>query len=133
VADPAFLLDSNICIYILDGHPPQARERLEQCRPGELVTSAIVYAEVARGVKRHRPEEWVKLRRLFDLVTVLPFDRAAADAYLGLSFRRGQFDRLIGAHALALGLTLVTNNEADFADIAGLKVENWTLPPESFA
>jgi len=66
--------------------------------------------------------------RLFDLFEVMPFDRDASLAYGGLPFRRGSFGRLIAAHALSLGLTLVTNNEADFADVPGLKVENWTLP-----
>lgn len=65
---------------------------------------------------------------LFQLVPILPFDVAASRAYAQLPFKRGKFDRLIGVHALSLGLTIVTANEADFADIPGLKVENWTLP-----
>jgi tRNA(fMet)-specific endonuclease VapC len=64
----------------------------------------------------------------FELVTVLPFDRAAAAAYARLPFRRGSFDRLIAAHALCAGLTIVTNNERDYKDIPGLRVENWTRP-----
>ena len=57
---------------------------------------------------------------------LLPFDEAAVRAYAALPFRRGSFDRLIAAHALALDLTLVTSNVRDFADIPGLLVENWT-------
>ena len=60
-------------------------------------------------------------------IPVLAFDQAAGRAYAGLPFKRGRFDRLIGAHALSRGLTLVTNNERDFADIPGLKIENWTI------
>ena len=63
---------------------------------------------------------------LFEIMTVLPFDEEAAKAYAKLTFRRGSFDRLIAAHALSLGLTVVTNNERDFSDIVGLKIENWT-------
>ena len=59
---------------------------------------------------------------------MLPFEEVAAEAYQLVPFRRGRFDRLIAAHALALGLTVVTNNEEDFADIPGLAIENWTLP-----
>ena len=44
-----------------------------------------------------------------------------------LPFKRGSFDRLIGAHALSLGLTLITANQRHFADMPGLKVENWTI------
>jgi tRNA(fMet)-specific endonuclease VapC len=43
-----------------------------------------------------------------------------------LPFRRASYDRLIAAHALSLDLTLITNNEGDFADVPGLRVENWT-------
>ena len=127
MADPAFLLDSNICIYVLAGGPPPVRSRFENRVPGEVVTSAIAYAEVIRGLGRTAVEEH-RAARLFGLVSVLPFDQAAAAAYRGIPFRRGRFDRLIAAHALALGLTLVTNNEADFVDVPGLRTENWTLP-----
>lgn len=65
------------------------------------------------------------LSAFVELVPILPFDDRAAVAYASLPFRRARFDRLIAAHALSLGLTLVTNNEADFADIPGLRVENW--------
>lgn len=128
MADPSFLIDSNICIYLLDGSSPEARARFEALEPRAVATSAIVYAEVMLGVASTRPEGERAAARLFDLVTVLPFDRAAASIYRHLRFRRGSFDRLIAAHALALDLTLITNNEGDFADIPGLRTENWTLP-----
>ena len=67
------------------------------------------------------------LRQFFSRIPILPFDRQAAIAYAQLPFRRGSFDRLIAAHALAGGLTLVTNNERDFAGVADLKLENWTI------
>ena len=50
VSEPAYLLDSNILIYLLDGTSHEARSRVEQCRPGEVVTSAIAFAEVMRKV-----------------------------------------------------------------------------------
>jgi tRNA(fMet)-specific endonuclease VapC len=126
VTDPAFLLDTNVCIYLLGGEAPAAKARAEQCSPGELATSAITFGEVMVGVRTlHAMGE---ARALFELITVLPFDEAAATAYASLPFRRGSFDRLIAAHALARNLVLVTNNPRDFADIFGLKIENWARP-----
>jgi tRNA(fMet)-specific endonuclease VapC len=128
VINPLFLLDSNICIYLLEGVAPLARARIETCRPGEIVTSAIAYAEVIRGAPRDGPDGAERVDSLFSVVPVLPFDGAAAAHYARLPFKRGTFDRLIGAHALALGLTLVTNNKRDYSDIPGLRIENWMLP-----
>ena len=54
-------------------------------------------------------------------------DEAAAREYAKLPFKRARFDRLLAAHALSIGATVVTNNEADFADVPGLKIENWTV------
>ncbi|WP_442680154.1 type II toxin-antitoxin system VapC family toxin [Sphingomonas sp. ASY06-1R] len=128
MTDALFLLDSNICIYLLEGRSDLTRDRLQECAPGEVVTSAIVFAEVKRGIDAadHRAVENVE--RFFQLIAPLPFDQAAADAYTRIPFRRARFDRLIAAHALALDLTIVTANEADFADIPGLRIENWMRP-----
>lgn len=126
MTEPAFLLDANTCVYILDGIGEALRHRVEASRPGMLVTSAVAFAEVMIGAVRR--EAVIETRRLFDTIPVLPFDQSAAEAYMRLPFKRGSFDRLIAAHALALELTLVTNNERDFADVPGLRIENWTLP-----
>ena len=128
MTEPLFLLDSNICIYVLEGLSLPARRRIEASRPGEIATSSIAYAEVLRGISTADSVAMAKVQALFDVVSILPFDQAAARAYAEIPFRRQSFDRLIAAHAVALGLTLVTNNEADFADVSGLKVENWTTP-----
>ena len=123
---PRFLLDSNICIYILNVASSPAARRLERCVPGEVVTSVIAYAEVLGGRLRRSAAEVRSARRLFELVPPEPFDVAAAQEYVRLPFKRGSYDRLIAAHALSLGLTLVTNNERDFADVPRLRIENWT-------
>ena len=122
------MLDSNICIYMLQGNSSAARDRIQSCVPGELVTSAIAYAEVMRGIPPLDSGQQSKAEAFFRLVIVLPFDQQAALLYRRVPFKRGTFDRLIAAHALSRGLTFVTNNEADFADVAELKVENWTKP-----
>jgi tRNA(fMet)-specific endonuclease VapC len=128
VADPRFLLDTNICIYLLEGISEPARDRFQRCRRGEVVTSAICYAEVMRGIDLDDIDAMAVCRRFFGMVEVLPFEGTSGLTYARLPFRRARYDRLIGAHALTLGLTVVTANEADFADIPGLKAENWTLP-----
>ena len=125
MADPAYLLDANICIYLLEGKSDLAAARVSACAVGQLVTSAVAYAEVMIGAKRlGRASEALAF---FAQVPVLPFDTGAGDAYSHLPFKRGSYDRLIAANALALGLTVVTSNEIDFADVPGLKVENWTV------
>jgi len=126
VADPLFLLDSNICIYLLRGASAAACAHVQAYEPGELVTSAIAFAEVIIGARSR--EAVVQAEAFFAVVTVLPFDEAAARTYARMPFKRARYDRLIAAHALSLGLTLVTNNVRDFTDLRDLKIENWTLP-----
>ncbi|MDY0958499.1 type II toxin-antitoxin system VapC family toxin [Sphingomonas sp. CFBP8993] len=125
--EPRYLLDSNICIYVLRDAGGRVAKQLTDCEPGSAVASAITYAEIMRGLEHHGAAAIAVFDRFFERVPILPFDQRAASAYATIPFRRGRFDRLIGAHALATGLTLVTNNEADFADIPGLTIENWTL------
>jgi tRNA(fMet)-specific endonuclease VapC len=127
VADPQFMLDTNICIYVLEGLLPKLRDKIQSCAPEQLVTSAITYAEVIRGIDPDDRIAMAKIARFFKVIPAVPFDAPAAFAFQRVPFRRKSFDRLIAAHALALGLTVVTNNEADFADVPGLKVENWTV------
>jgi tRNA(fMet)-specific endonuclease VapC len=126
VTKARYLLDTNICIYLLGGGSGDVRARTESCREGELATSSVAFAEVMVGARTLDAE--AEAEAFFELVTVLPFDRSAAAVYARLPFRRGSFDRLIAAHALCVGLTIVTNNERDYRDIPGLHVENWTRP-----
>jgi tRNA(fMet)-specific endonuclease VapC len=125
VTEPSFLLDTNILVYLVAGNSDPLRDQVEQRPPGSLVTSALCVAEALYGM-----EESVAVRSSFDrllqVVEPQPFGLAAARAFPSVPFRRGKLDRLIAAHTLALGLTLVTNNEADFEDIPELRVENWT-------
>jgi tRNA(fMet)-specific endonuclease VapC len=127
MADPQFLLDSDICIYTLTDAASALTAKIADQEEGALAISSITLAEVAIGYG-DRVDTDVGLRNFLDAVIVLPFDDQAARTYARLPFRRARFDRLIAAHALSLCLTLVTNNERDFADVPGLKVENWTLP-----
>lgn len=123
--ESSFLLDSDICIYALLGRSDALRQRLSEQSEGSVAISAVTLAEVGVGYGE-AIEEAEDLKAFLGQVEVLPFDEAAARAYAALPFRRGSFDRLIAAHAIATGRVLVTNNEADFSDVSQLKVENWT-------
>ena len=122
-----FLLDSNIIILLTMNADAGVVARAAGCFEGDLVTSAVAIGEVALGSVRGKPPGFAQLQAFLEEVPVLPFDMAAARAYATLPFKRRSFDRLIAAQALALDVILVTDNEKDFADIPGLKVENWTL------
>jgi tRNA(fMet)-specific endonuclease VapC len=123
MAAALYLIDAHLCINILDGRSEAAATRLVEFELGQVVTSAVVYAEVMIGAEiRGRVEQALAF---FAQIPVLPFDEAAGRAYSRLPFKRGSYDRLIAAQALALGLTLVTSNAADFADVPGLELEDW--------
>lgn len=122
-----YLLDSNIIILSLLAQGENLRARLAQCDEGDIVTSAIAYAEVAHGSVNGKPPPFEVLQRFIAKVPSLPFDHNAARAYATLPFKRASYDRLIAGHALSLGLTVITDNIADYADVPGLKVENWAV------
>jgi tRNA(fMet)-specific endonuclease VapC len=127
VTEPLALIDTNICIYLIEGKSDLALARIQQFAPGEVVTSAICYAELVRGIDPADRQARSAVDDFFAIIPVLDFDRRAAEQFALIPFRRRSFDRLIAAHALAMGVTLVTNNPADFADIADLRTENWTV------
>lgn len=122
-----YLLDSNIIVYLTMNSNVRVVQRAAECDAGDLVTSAIALAEVAYGSMNEKPPAIDQLRAFVEEVPVLDFDYKAALAYTMLPFKRGSFDRLIAAHALSHDLTVVTHNEKHFADVPGLKVENWTV------
>ena len=122
-----YLLDSNILIALgLDANEAVIA-RVAECDADDLVTSAIAFAEVVHGSARGKPPPLEQLAIMAEEIPVLAFEESAARAYALISFKRASYDRLIAAHALALGLTVITDNEAYFADVPGLKVENWTV------
>jgi tRNA(fMet)-specific endonuclease VapC len=128
-----YMLDTNICIYLMRHHPPKVAERFATLEYGDVMMSSITLAELRYGVECH-PESRVAaetaLLALLADVPVLAFDGDAATNY-GIvraavrDRKRDALDRLIAAHAISLSVTLVTNNEADFKDYPGLVIENW--------
>ena len=122
-----YLLDTNIIVALTVSEDENVILRAAQCDAGDMVTSSIALAEVAFGTEQGQPPTMEALRAFVEEVHVLDFDYKAALAYAQLPFKRASFDRLIAAHALSHGLIIVTRNEKDFADVPGLKVENWTV------
>lgn len=121
-----YLLDSNICIYLLKNLSQPLTERVADQSIGSLCISTITLAEISVGYGKDvfdAPD----LAGFLEMITLVPFDEQAAKTYGTMPFRRARFDRLIAAHAVSLGLIIVTNNEADFANVPGLQVENWTI------
>ena len=121
-----YLIDADCAVYAMAERFSPLTARMEQCQPGEIAVSAISFAEIVFGTEAGRPPPPELLAAFVEVIPLLPFDEAAAGAYARLPFRRARFDRLLAAHALSLGATIITNNEQDFADIPGLKIENWT-------
>lgn len=123
-----FLLDSDCAVYAMAGDYPFLRQRLATCERNTLAVSAVSFGEIALGSNLGRPPAPATLEAFFSRIAIIPFDEAAARAYARLPFKRARFDRLLAAHALSIGATVITNNEGDFADVPSLRVENWTLP-----
>ena len=123
----AYLLDTDCSIYAMLGTHPALRGRLAECDPGEVAISAVCFAEIVMGENLGHPPDREVIEDFVSVVPILPFDEAAACEYAKLPFKRARFDRLLAAHALSIGATVVTNNAADFADVPGLKIENWTV------
>lgn len=121
-----YLLDSNVIIAITMNLDERVVRRAGECDAGDMVTSAIAYAEVAFGSHRDKLPAVDQLRAFVEEVPILSFDYKAALAYVRLPFKRGSYDRLIAAHALSHDLIVVTDNDKHFADVPGLRVENWT-------
>ena len=122
-----YLIDANSAVYAMDEGHEALTTRIADCTPGEIAISAISYAEVAYGTYVGKPPPPEILEAFVAAIPLIPFDGAAAREYARLPFKRARFDRLLAAHALSLGVTIITNNEADFTDVPGLAVENWTV------
>ena len=121
-----YLIDADAAVYAMDVNHMRLTERIGQCAPGEIAISVISYAEVAFGTYAGKPPPPEILEVFIQAIPLLTFDEAAAREYAKLPFKRARFDRLLAAHALSIGATVITNHEADFADVPGLEVENWS-------
>jgi tRNA(fMet)-specific endonuclease VapC len=128
-----YMLDTNICIYVMKQRPEKLRERFDRFAE-QLCISSITLGELYHGVDKsaRRAENLHGLETFASRLEVLAFSPKAAAHYgqMRAELERagrpiGPYDLLIAAHARAEGLTIVTNNTREFRRAPGLRVENW--------
>lgn len=128
------MLDTNILIYIIKNKPESVIKHFMKYKPQQIGISSIVLAEMMYGVYNSQQIErnLAAFRVLVDNLIVVDFDSKAASLYGQHKARLkkiGQLisdnDLLIGCHALALGVPLISNNIREYQRIEGLKLENW--------
>ena len=129
-----YLLDTNICIYIIKRKPAIVLEKFRELPLGSVTISTITLSELEYGIRKSaNPDKNLEALNQFLIpLAILAFDYDATIAYgkIRADLEKkgtpiGPLDTLIAAHALSLNITLVTNNEKEFNRVAGLKVENW--------
>jgi tRNA(fMet)-specific endonuclease VapC len=128
-----YLLDTNICIYVINEQPSHVLQRLIQVGRESLVISTVTVAELAFGAeKSQRSGSRAKLENFLSKFPILDWNQDAAWMYgrvrkslEGKGQRIGERDLLLACHALALDATMVTNNTREFERVDGLKLENW--------
>lgn len=128
-----YLLDTNICIYIINQQPAQVLQRLIQAGRDSLAISTVTVAELAFGVaKSTRADSREKLENFLSKFPIVDWDEDAAWVYGNVrksleakGQRIGERDMLLACQAIALDATMVTNNTRELERIDGLKLENW--------
>ncbi|MHC4872769.1 MAG: type II toxin-antitoxin system tRNA(fMet)-specific endonuclease VapC [Planctomycetota bacterium] len=129
-----YMLDTNICIYIIKKHPLKVIKTLQKKKVGNICISAITLAELEYGVEKsnRKLQNQLALTEFLAPIEILDFDDSAAK-YFGIIRTQlenkgkviGPFDIQIAAHALSKNQILVTNNVKEFSRIPELKIENW--------
>ena len=132
---PQYMLDTNMCIYLMKNQPEEVARRFSQCYVGDVVMSSITYAELEYGVAvaADPDQERRNLANLDEDIQVAQIVASAGVAYGQVrlatrDIKKDALDKLIAAHALSLNVIVVTNNEKDFAKYPGVAIENWLLP-----
>jgi len=129
-----FILDTNLCIYIINKKPLQVINKLISYDVSEICISSITLSELEYGVEKSKSPEKnrMALSEFLAPFEILSFNNVAALHYGKIRALLektgniiGPLDLLIAAHCLSLNYTLVTNNEKEFCRIPGLKIENW--------
>ncbi len=129
-----YLVDTNICIYIMKEKPVSVINRFKSLDISDIAVSEITVSELFYGVEKsqRKAENHQRLNEFLMPFTVLPYRSPASKAYAKIRAdleRKGQvigaLDMLIASHAIAEDLTLVTNNTKEFQRINELKLENW--------
>ena len=129
-----YMLDTNICIYLIKQQPKEVIDKFHGISPGEIAISTVTVAEMMYGVgkSQHKEKNKSALDSFLAPLEIVDFDIQVAQLYgivrAYLEKRGtliGAYDLMIAAHAISLGLVLVTNNEREFQRVPDLIVENW--------
>ncbi len=129
-----YMMDTDTCIYLKNRRPPAIAERFCTLQWGEVVISVITFGELYNGALKSREAEAAlnNVYRLGERLPVQPISVEVAKIYGSIRSsleKKGNIiggnDLWIAAHALTLGLTLVTNNTKEFSRVANLSIENW--------
>ena len=131
-----FLLDTDICIYLINKRPPSVISRFKQYRPGDIGISVVTVSELEYGVAKssRMQENQQRLDAFLAPFDLLSYTAEAVRTYGAVRAdleKRGKvigpLDMLIAAQALTEELILVINNEREFKRIPGLRIENWSI------
>ena len=132
---PRYMLDTDICIYISKQNPSSVKTRFERLKPGQMIMSVITYGELYYGANKSN-QRAKALAHLAGMVQDIPVDdlnSTASQVYGKIRAELEAQGRVIGnndlwiaAHAMAMNVTLATNNDREFLRVPGLSVENWT-------
>ena len=129
-----FLIDTNICIYIMNDHPLEVIQKFRDIGVGNICISSITVSELQYGVCKSKQIK-KNSKRLYEFLSpfeIISYDESAANCYGKIRSQLekqgniiGPLDMLIAAHALSENLTLITNNQKEFKRVKSLVVENW--------
>ena len=134
MSSAGYMLDTNICIYLIKNNPAHVRTHFERLQPGDILLSSIVLAELMYGVSKsqHKERNFAALEMFLMPLEIVQFGMHAAEKYGDIRStleRSGQLiggnDLFIAAHALSLDAILVSNNVKEFIRVPGLRFENW--------
>jgi len=130
-----FLLDTNICIYIIKKKPEKVIKRFLEYKPGDIAISNITIAELNYGIeKSSKPDtNTIALKEFLQPLIILDYLQHDAEAYGKIRMELeakgtpiGAMDLLIASQSVSRNLILITNNEREFKRIKGIRIENWT-------
>jgi tRNA(fMet)-specific endonuclease VapC len=129
-----FMLDTNICIYLIRRNPVRVLKKLQEIKASEVCISSITLAELEYGVQKsqNQNQNKIALAEFIAPLEIEPFEVEAAIKFGEIRTHLekkgaviGAYDMLIAAHAASLKVTLVTNNTREFIRIPSLTIENW--------
>ena len=129
-----YMLDTNMCIYIIKKHPVHVLNTIKRLNISDICISSVTLAELEYGVQKseRKAQNSLALAEFLSPVEIMAFDEKAAIEFgkIRAALERkgkliGEYDLMIAAHALSLGLILVTNNIKEFTRVPHIRIENW--------